>query len=253
MFRSGEENNFDFVVLNEMSLDDCGWIESHNLSSSTLFDFSSSYLDSADMYMSCFDPNVCSEETDVNDYPEFLDDRLNQVIEYLNERSDANILVQLWVPVVRNGKRVLTTENQPFKVISDSSNLSNYREVSKNYQFVVDAEYDSNDMIGLPGPVFLKKFPTCTPDHQFVAQGNDPRMSYAQKLDIRGCLNLPVFELDGETCLAVVEVVTTSQKVNFRDELENISLALEVSLSLSLSFSPKINIHFKNAHSFINL
>lgn len=231
MFGSINENNFDFVVMNEMSPDG-GWIDSPTISSTTLLDFSSSYLDSANVYMTCFDPNNSSDENDIkkplDNYHEFIDDRLIQVIEYLNERCimDTDILVQLWLPLIINGKRVLTTENQPFMVNSDSANLSNYREVSKSYQFA--AEYNSNEMIGLPSRVFLNKFPTCTLDLQFVAEGNDPRVTYAQKFNLYGCLNLPVFELDGETCLGVVEVVTTSQKVNFRDELENIFEALEV-------------------------
>ncbi|CAI9287690.1 unnamed protein product [Lactuca saligna] len=48
-----------------------------------------------------------------------------------------------------------------------------------------------------------------------------------------GSLNLLVFEIDIETCLGVVEVVTTSQKVNLRDELENICKALEFVLRKS--------------------
>ncbi|CAI9281705.1 unnamed protein product [Lactuca saligna] len=83
-------------------------------------------------------------------------------------------------------------------------------------------------MIGFPSRVFMKKFPTCTPDLQIVAEGDDAHVIYAKKLNFCTCLNLTVFEIDGETCLGVVEVVTTSQKVNLRDELENICKALEV-------------------------
>nr|GEU82112.1 hypothetical protein [Tanacetum cinerariifolium] len=227
MFASVKENNLDFVVPNEMSPDDA-WLNSPNMSCSTLVDFSSSYLDSADIYMTCFDPNVCPDMKPFDEYCEFFNDRFIQVIEYLNERCilETDLLVQLWLPVIRNGKRVLTTENQPFMVNSDSTNLSCYREVSKNYQFA--AEYDSNEIIGLPGRVFLKTFPTFTPDLRLVGEGSDPRVTYAQKFNLYGCLNLPLYELDGETCVGVVEVVTTSQNVNFRDELESISKALEV-------------------------
>ncbi|GJQ98680.1 NLP2-like protein isoform X1 [Tanacetum coccineum] len=227
MFASVKENNLDFVVPNEMSPDDA-WLKSPNMSCSTLVDFSSSYLDSADIYMTCFDPNVCPDMKPFDEYCEFFNDRFIQVIDYLNERCilETDLLVQLWLPVIRNGKRVLTTENQPFMVNSDSTNLSCYREVSKNYQFA--AEYDSNEIIGLPGHVFLKTFPTFTPDLRLVAEGSDPRVTYAQKFNLYGCLNLPLYELDGETCVGVVEVVTTSQNVNFRDELESISKALEV-------------------------
>ncbi|KAI3718205.1 hypothetical protein L6452_19067 [Arctium lappa] len=217
------ENSLDFVVTNETSSDD-GWLESLNLSSSAHLEFSSSYFHSSDIYLPCFDPNLCPEETDMNQPLD--DDRLIQAIEYLNERciTDTDLLVQVWLPVIRHGKRVLTTENKPFMQVSTS--LSNYREVSKSYHFAV--EFDSTEIIGLPSRVFLKKFPTCIPDLQFVTEANDPRVSYAQKLNLVGCLNLPLFELGGGPCLGVVEVVTTSQKVNFHDELENICKALEV-------------------------
>lgn len=229
MFGSIKENSLDFVVMNETSSDD-GWLESLNLSSSEHLDFSFSFLHSSGICMPCFDPNLCPEETDMkllDDYGEVFDDRLIQAIEYLNKRciTDTDLLVQLWLPVIRQGKRVLTTENKPFMVNSDSTSLTNYREVSKCYQFAV--EYDSTEIIGLPSRVFLKKFPTCTPDLQFVTEADDPRVSYAQKLNLVGCINLPLFELGGGPCLGVVEVVTTSQTVNFHHELENICKALE--------------------------
>ncbi|KAI3774234.1 hypothetical protein L1987_48781 [Smallanthus sonchifolius] len=206
-----EENNLEFVVIDEIS---------------TLLDFSPSYLDSDSTYMRCFDPNISPEESDMkslDDYHEFFDDRLIQAIEYLNERCvmDADVLVQLWLPVTRQGKRVLTAEDQPFIISSDSADLSAYREISKSCKF------DSTEMIGLPATVYLKKFPTCVPDLRFVAEGNDPRAVYVQRLNLYGCVNLPVFDLDGETCMGVIEVVTTSKKVNFHDQVENVCKALE--------------------------
>nr|XP_043625235.1 protein NLP4-like [Erigeron canadensis] len=237
MFESNLDNDFDG-----------GWIESPNISSSTLLDFSSfSYLDSANIHTTCFDSNMSSDETDMKPLDdldtETFDDRLIRAIDHLNERCifEADLLVQLWLPVIRNGKRILTTENLPFIVSSDSTtDLSNYREVSKSYHFAAD--FDCNEMIGLPGRVFLKKFPTCTPDLQFVAEENDPRVTYAQKFNLNGCINLPVFELDGETCLGVLEVVTTSGRVDFHDELENIFKALEVVdlRSSDFLFHPKL-------------
>lgn len=215
-----------FGSMKENSLDFC----SPTLSSSNLLDFSPSYFSPTDVFMRCFDPIVSPDETYMNPldvHQEFFNDRLIQAFDYLNERCimDTDVLVQLWLPVISHGKLVLTTENKSFIINSDNTNLSNYREISKNYQFA--AEYDSTELIGLPSGVFLKKFPTCTPDLGFVAEGNDPRGIYAQKLNLCGCLNLPVFELDGGTCLGVIEIVTVSKKVNFRDELDNICKALE--------------------------
>ncbi|XP_024012438.1 protein NLP2 isoform X1 [Eutrema salsugineum] len=45
---------------------------------------------------------------------------------------------------------------------------------------------------------------------------------------------LPVFERGSGTCLGVVEIVTTTQKMNYRPEVENICKALEaVNLRIS--------------------
>ncbi|KAK1419376.1 hypothetical protein QVD17_28542 [Tagetes erecta] len=198
----GSMNNLEFVFIDETSPLDGGWLESSNMS----FDFSSSsYFDINDIHM-----------------VKSVDDRLIQAVEFLNKRCimDKDVLVQIWLPVTRQGKLVLTVEDQPFVINSDSVDLSNYREVSKNYKF-------GAELIGLPSTVYLKMFPSCIPDLQFVGEENDPRVIYAQKLNLYGCLNLPVFELDGETCVRVIEVVTTSQKVNFRDQIENICKALE--------------------------
>lgn len=222
IFGSIEENNhFEFVVIDETSpVADGGWLDSPNMSSSTFFDFSSSsYLDIKDTHMiRCFDPNISVDD--------LFDDRLIQAFEFLNERcgvmdKDKDLLVQLWLPVTTQGKLVLTVEDQPFVINSDSADLLNYREVSKSYKF-------GADMIGLPSTVYLKMFPSCIPDLQFIGEENDPRVIYAQKLNLYGCLNLPVFELDGESCVGVIEVVNTSQKVNFHDQIENICKALEV-------------------------
>ncbi|XP_071691390.1 protein NLP1-like [Rutidosis leptorrhynchoides] len=232
IFGSLIENGFNSAVMNELSPDG-GWIESSDISYSTLLNLSSSYFESADTYMTCFDSNITSDETDkkkpLDDchHDQFIVDRMIRVIAYLNERCifDTDLLVQLWLPVIINGKRVLTTMNQHM-VNANSANLSYYREVSKSYQF--GAEFNSNELMSLPSRVFLNKFPMCTPDLQIVAEGNDPRVIYAQKFNLYGCLIIPIFEQDGETCLGVVELVTTSQDINFRDELENIFKALEI-------------------------
>ncbi|XP_023751356.1 protein NLP2 [Lactuca sativa] len=243
MFGSIKENGLDF--------------DSPILSSSTLLNFSPSYFSPTDKFMSCFDPIVSPEESDthphpLDDYQEVFDDQLIQAFENLYQGCSVytDLLVQLWLPVIRHGKQVLTTASKSFIINSDNANLSNYRELSKNYQFAAD--YDSTEMIGLPSHVFMKKFPTCTPDLRFVAEGDDPRVIYAQKLNLCGCLNLPVFELDGETCLGVVEVVTTSQKVNFPNELKNICKALEaVDLRTSESLIHPNTKEFKEAHDVV--
>lgn len=152
--------------------------------------------------------------------------RLVQAINHLkNSITENDVLVQIWVPVKRGGKQVLTTNNQPFSLNPNCKNLQEYRDVSRTYHFAADEE--SKESAGLPGRVFLKKLPEWTPDVRFFKREEYPRVQHAQQYDVRGSLALPVFERGSGKCLGVVEIVTTSLKVNYRPELENICRALE--------------------------
>ncbi|KAL6965177.1 hypothetical protein U1Q18_036230 [Sarracenia purpurea var. burkii] len=152
--------------------------------------------------------------------------RLMKAIEYLREFTrDRDVLIQIWVPIKRGGRHVLSTNNQPFSVSPNCKNLVDYRDISSSYQFA--AEENSKDFVGLPGRVFLKKLPEWTPDVRFFRMEEDSRVSYAQKYNVSGSLALPFFERTSRTCLGVVEIVTTTQKVNYRPEFESACKALE--------------------------
>ncbi|XP_057769119.1 protein NLP2-like isoform X2 [Salvia miltiorrhiza] len=152
--------------------------------------------------------------------------KLVQAVNHLKDSiRESDVLVQIWVPVKRGGKQVLTTNNQPFSLNPNCKNLAEYRDVSRNYHFAADE--DSKESTGLPGRVFLKKLPDWTPDVQYFKREEYPRKNHAQQCDVRGSLALPVFERGSGKCLGVVEIVTTSLKVNYRPELENVCKALE--------------------------
>lgn len=161
--------------------------------------------------------------------PYSVKQRLVQAIQYLKEcTKDKDVLIQIWVPVKSGGRHVLTTSNQPYTLDLSSKSLQNYRNVSENYQF--PAEEDAKESFGLPGRVYLGKLPEWTPDVRFFRAEEYPRVNYAQQCDVRGSLALPVFERGSGTCLGVVEIVSTSQKINYQPELENVCRALEVSI-----------------------
>lgn len=161
--------------------------------------------------------------------PNSVRERLMQAIQYLKEcTKDKDVLIQIWVPVKSGGRNVLTTSNQPYTLASNSKSLQNYRNVSEIYQF--PAEEDAKESVGLPGRVFLGKLPEWTPDVRFFRAEEYPRVNDAYQCDVRGSLALPVFERGSGTCLGVVEIVSTSQKINYQPELENVCRALEVSI-----------------------
>lgn len=162
-------------------------------------------------------------------------ERLLKALNYIKDSAKGNdLLVQIWVPVSRGGTRILTTVDQPFSVNSSGSQLANYRNISMNYEFA--AEENAAVSVGLPGRVFLGQVPEWTPDVRFFRIDEYPRVPYAQQCDVRGSLALPVFDQGSRNCLGVLEVVMTTQKVNYRPELESVCRALEVCFFFSSRF-----------------
>ncbi|GAB4853025.1 hypothetical protein Ancab_017214 [Ancistrocladus abbreviatus] len=166
-------------------------------------------------------------------------ERLMKAIWHFKEMNkDRDVLIQIWVPVKRGVKNFLTTVEQPYFHDPASSRLVNYRNASEKYQ--LSADEDSKETLGLPGRVFLRKVPEWTPDVRFFRQDEYPRISYAHMFDVRGSIALPVFEGGSGICLGVVEIVTTTQKVNYRPEVDTVCRALEaVDLRCSHIVSPQ--------------
>lgn len=153
--------------------------------------------------------------------------RLLQAINFLKETiRDKDVLVQIWIPVKKQGKQVLRASNQLFSLNPSCKSLASYRDVSQTYQFVADE--DSTEFVGLLGRVFLNRLPEWTPDVRFFRREEYPRVAHAHQCNVRGSLALPVLEQGSGICLGVVEVVTTRQRVDFHPELQNVCKALEV-------------------------
>ncbi|KAL6573359.1 hypothetical protein OROHE_001818 [Orobanche hederae] len=153
-------------------------------------------------------------------------DRLIRAVGYIKNRSrDEDVLIQVWVPVTRGGKRVLTTHDQPFSMDLNCPRLSNYRDISVTYQFVADE--DSKEPVGLPARVFMNRVPEWTPDVRFFTWDEYQRVGHAQQFDVRGTLAVPVLEHGSRSCLGVIEVVLTTQKIHYRPELDSVCEALE--------------------------
>lgn len=154
--------------------------------------------------------------------------RLSHALRYIKEsHRDSDLLVQIWIPVMRGEKQILTTHGQPFLLDSDCRSLVDYRTASTRYQFMADE--GSHRAVGLPGRVFLEKLPEWSPDVRFFSSYEYPRLRDAQRFDVRGTIALPIFEKEKRSCLGVVELVMTKQKVNYSSDIETICNALQVS------------------------
>ncbi|KAJ4831562.1 hypothetical protein Tsubulata_029495 [Turnera subulata] len=184
-------------------------------------------LETSELGGGCWDESPCS-----------VTERLMLAVGHLREFVEySEILIQIWVPVERGGKTLLTTIDQPYSVNPKCKSLESYRNVSKTFHFT--AENDFTDSAGLPGRAFLGKLPEWSPDVRFFRSDECPRRSYAYMYNISGCLALPVFGRGSGTCLAVVEIVTTTQKISYHLELEVVCKALEaVDLKSSQDFLP---------------
>ncbi|XP_065622117.1 protein NLP2-like isoform X2 [Quercus suber] len=155
-----------------------------------------------------------------------LEERLMKAIEYIREFTRGkDVLIQVWLPVNRDGRRVLTTSNQPFAFGSSNPSLASYRDISADFHFA--AEEDSKEVLGLPGRVFLGKVPEWTPDVQFFTKNEYFRVVHAQLYDVRGTLALPIFEHGSSNCVGVIEVVMTAQQTQYGPEIESVCKALE--------------------------
>nr|CAB3502125.1 unnamed protein product [Digitaria exilis] len=172
-------------------------------------------------------------------------ERLRRALERiasLSQTQTGELLAQVWVPTVIGDRQVLTTCGQPFWLDSRNERLASFRSVSMKYQF--SADESSRADLGLPGRVFVGRVPEWTPDVRYFSTEEYPRVHHAQFFDIRGSVALPIFEPRSRACLGVVELVMTTQKVNYNAEIENICSALkEVDLrTIDVSSDPGANV-----------
>ncbi|GLJ16042.1 hypothetical protein SUGI_0266360 [Cryptomeria japonica] len=154
--------------------------------------------------------------------PVSLAQKFIRALTYLKNLSGENILAQVWIPVRDGSRYVLTTCEQPFVL---DHRLTGYREVSTNYTFA--AEEIPGSFPGLPGRVFLRRMPEWSPNVQLYSGSEYLRVNHAREYNIRGSIAVPVFEPDGQSCVAVVEVVTTAEKFSFKSEVDNLSKVLQ--------------------------
>jgi hypothetical protein len=164
-------------------------------------------------------------------------ERLRRALERiasLSQSQPGELLAQVWVPMAIGDRQVLTTCGQPFWLDRRNQRLASYRTVSMKYQF--SANESSRAQLGLPGRVFVGRVPEWMPDVRHFSTKEYPRVHHAQQLDIRGCAALPIFEPRTRACLGVLELVMTTQNINYIAEIQNICSALKVDCPFLLPF-----------------
>lgn len=154
-----------------------------------------------------------------------IKERMTMALRYFIELGEKHVLAQIWAPVKTKGRYVLTTSGQPFVLDPNCTGLHQYRMASLMYVFSLDGETDS--VLGLPGRVFRHKLPEWTPNVQYYSDKEYQRLNHALNYNVRGTLALPVFEPSGQSCVGVLELILTSQKINYAPEVDKVCKALE--------------------------
>ncbi|CAL4910984.1 unnamed protein product [Urochloa decumbens] len=155
----------------------------------------------------------------------FLKERLTLALRYFKESTNQHLLVQVWVPVRKGDRYMLSTSGQPFVLDQRIIGLLQYRTVSMMYMFSVDG--DSVQELGLPGRVYKQRVPEWTPNVQYYSSTEYARLNHAISYNVHGTVALPIFDPSTKSCIAVVELIMTSKKVNYANELGKVCKALE--------------------------
>ncbi|KAJ9148065.1 hypothetical protein P3X46_030160 [Hevea brasiliensis] len=154
-----------------------------------------------------------------------IKERMTQALRNFKESTEQHVLAQIWAPAKNGARFVLTTSGQPFVIDPRSNGLHQYRMVSLMYMFSVGGEFEGE--LGLPGRVFQQKLPEWTPNVQYCSSKEYLRRDHALNYNVQGTLALPVFEPSEKSCVGVLELIMTSQKINHGPEVDKVCKALE--------------------------
>lgn len=132
---------------------------------------------------------------------------------------EPRVLIQFWSPVSIRNHCLLTTLDQPFGLGVVDEGLYLYRVHSEQRMFVVDGED-----LGPPGRAYRQKVPQWSLDVHVLSTRQYPSASY----DIHGYISLPVFEPDSGCCVGVLELITSSNYIDYAFEVQEVSRALKV-------------------------
>ncbi|KAJ0817870.1 hypothetical protein HanLR1_Chr00c0407g0748981 [Helianthus annuus] len=133
-----------------------------------------------------------------------IKEKIASVLKDLKFREQ-HVLVQFWSPVPVRKRWLLTTWDQPF-------GLGLYRKKSELCPIVADLEH--REKLGSPGRVYIHKLPEWS---------LDVHTSY----NIHGYINLPVFESSSDSCVGVLEIITSSSYADFAFEVEEVARTLK--------------------------
>ncbi|KAG5563517.1 hypothetical protein RHGRI_006075 [Rhododendron griersonianum] len=127
-------------------------------------------------------------------------------------------LVQFWAPTkTSEGRTLLTTQFQPFALGTTSAFFTDIRKRLCSYRMGMCREYNNSfyadaecaqELLGLPGRVFLHQLPESTPKVELYTLEEYPQLDLALRCGIQSSMAVPVFEHSSHTCVGVLEIVS---------------------------------------------
>ncbi|KAK3026519.1 hypothetical protein RJ639_041816 [Escallonia herrerae] len=158
---------------------------------------------------------------------------------------DRRILVQFWAPTTIGGRRFLTTSDYPFGLGQVDRRLYMYRMDSIRNKWVVNGDNEGEDF-GPPKRVFCSQLPEWTSDVRHYTSYNYSRVSDAVRCNVRGILALPVIEPSCQSCVGILELVTSTEYLDYSYEVGEVSRALKdmliVTIRSGLSIIFRMNV-----------
>ncbi|PWA45884.1 NIN-like protein [Artemisia annua] len=143
--------------------------------------------------------------------PHTIKERITSALKDFRFR-DKGVLVQFWSPVAVRNRWLLTTWDQPFGVGGADEGLYSFRLKSELHAIVVDVE--DTEELRPAGRVYSQKLSEWSLDVD--GWGNK-----------YGYIDLPIFESSGDSCVGVLEIITSSNYVDYAFEVQEVSRALK--------------------------
>ncbi|XP_071703142.1 protein NLP6-like [Rutidosis leptorrhynchoides] len=153
--------------------------------------------------------------TDQSSDPQIIKGKITNALKVLSFR-ELRVLVQFWSPIAVRKHCLLTTLDQPFGIGVIDEGLYLYRLESEQRVFVVNEEH-IEELGSSPGRVYRQKLPEWSLDVH----------SLSTRQCVNGYINLPVFEPSNGCCVGVIEIVTSSNYVDYSFEVREVSRALK--------------------------
>ncbi|PWA90149.1 NIN-like protein [Artemisia annua] len=143
--------------------------------------------------------------------PHTIKERITSALKEFRFR-DKGVLVQFWSPVAVRNRWLLTAWDQPFGIGGADEGLYSFRFKSELHAIVVDVE--DIEELRPPGRVYSQKLPEWSLD----VDGGGNKYGY---------IDLPVFESSSDSCVGVLEIITSSNYVDYAFEVQEVSRALK--------------------------